>query len=200
MLHTDCVPTSVLSLLKRLSGHPAMGGFYLAGGTSLALRFGHRVSDDLDFFTGAEFDSERLAEELVLFGGDVVNRAPNSLTLSVGGTKVDVMRHAYEAIAPVEELNTFRLASMRDVAAMKLNAIVGRGSKKDFYDISRVLEERSLDAMLEDFARKYPRTERFVVLKSLAWFEDADGEPDPDSRLGKEWGQVKEDVLRAISP
>ncbi len=176
-----------------------MSGFYLAGGTSLALRFGHRVSVDLDFFTDREFDPETLAAELAVFRGSVVNRAPNSLTLDVEGVKVDLLRHAYPAVEPVEELEGIRLAGIRDVAAMKLNAIVGRGAKKDFNDVARLLDEFGLETLLGFFARKYPETEGFVVLKSLVWFDDADREPEVESRDGRSWEAVKERLSAALA-
>ena len=199
MLHTDCVPVAVLRMLEQLGEDPAMSGFFLAGGTSLALRFGHRVSVDLDFFTADEFDSGQLADALTPLGGRVVNRAANSLTLELEGVKVDVLRHAYPALGPVEKMGGVRLASVRDVAAMKLNAIVGRGAKKDFYDVVRLLEEFELATLLGFFEEKYPTTERFVVLKSLGWFEDADGEPAVESTQGLSWDEVKGRLTTALA-
>jgi hypothetical protein len=175
-----------------------MDGFWLAGGTSLALRFGHRVSVDLDFFTDREFDAEELAAGLSVLEGTMVNRAPNSLTLDVEGVKVDALRHAYSALEPVEQIDGVRLAGVRDVAAMKLNAIVGLGAKKDFHDVARLLEECPLEELLGFHAQKYPETDRFVVTKSLAWFDDAEVEPDVESRDGRTWGEVKREIVEAL--
>ncbi len=194
MLRFDAIPASVRELLARLSSAPALETFALAGGTSLALRFGHRLSVDLDYFTQDPFDPESLHAALPLSDAVVVGRSTNSLTLDAGGTKLDFLRHAYPLLEPLETADGVRLMSVPDVAAMKLNAIANGGSKKDFFDLCELAEVHSLSTMLEFFERKYGNTDRFIVLRSLAWFEDADQEPDPVSLAGLSWEQVKANV------
>jgi predicted nucleotidyltransferase component of viral defense system len=97
-----------------------------------------------------------------------------------------------------DEFGEVRLLSVPDVSAMKLNAIANRGSKKDFFDLCRLLEQHPLGEMLDFFERKYANTDRFIVLRSLSWFEDADVEPDPISFEGLSWEQVKQIVLAAL--
>lgn len=199
MLHFDAIPDSVRNLLMLLAPLPALGDFSLGGGTSLALRFGHRLSVDLDFFTTREFDTGQLVDRLGITGATMVNRAPNSLTLDAQGTKLDFLRHAYPLLAPPEEIEGVRLLSLPDVAAMKLNATANRGAKKDFFDLCELQRHHPLPAMLEWFETKYRSADRFTVIRSLGWFEDAEMEPDPVSLNGNDWQVVKNDLRRMVS-
>lgn len=198
MLRHHAVPPPVSDLLIRLAPSPALTGFALAGGTSLALRFGHRWSVDLDFFTTDPFDPERLNEALALLGSTVVEPSVGSLTVAVERIKLDFLRHAYPLLRPVEGFGEIRMLSVPDVAAMKLNDIANRGSKKDFFDLSRLLEIHPLGEMLGFFESRYPNSDLFIVLRSLAWFDDADQEPDPVSLSGITWERVKEIVTTAL--
>lgn len=199
MLHFDAIPDSVRNLLMLLAPLPALEDFSLGGGTSLALRYGHRLSVDLDFFTTAEFDTDQLIDRLGMTDVTLVNRAPNSLTLDVQGTKLDFLRHAYPLLAPPEEIEGVRLLSLPDVAAMKLNATANRGAKKDFFDLCELQQHHSLPDMLEWFEMKYRSADRFTVIRSLGWFEDAELEPDPVSLTGSDWQLVKSDLRRMVS-
>jgi len=178
---------------------PALEDFSLGGGTSLALRFGHRLSVDLDFFTTAEFDTGQLIDQLGLTGATLVNRAQNSLTLDVQGTKLDFLRHAYPLLAPPEAIEGVRLLSLPDVTAMKLNATANRGAKKDFFDLCELQRHHPLPTMLEWFETKYRSADRFTVIRSLGWFEDAESEPDPVSLNGNDWQAVKNQVRGMVS-
>jgi predicted nucleotidyltransferase component of viral defense system len=197
MLRYNAIPDSVREVLTALAPLPALGSFSLAGGTSLALRFGHRVSVDLDFFTRAAFDPGNLLSALPLDVTEVA-RAEGSVTLDAGGTKIDFLRHDYPLLEAEEVLEGVRLMSLRDVAAMKLNAIANRGSKKDFFDLHRLLHSYRLEELLQAFEAKYPKSDRFVVLRSLAWFEEAEQEPDPISLDGVGWEEVKRSVVEAL--
>ena len=199
MLHLDAVPKPVAVLLRRLRGHSALTGFALGGGTALALRAGHRLSVDLDYFTEDEFSTGALFEALGLEGATAVAVSRNSLTLDAGGVKVDLLRHAYPQLAPVEKIDGMALVSLPDLAAMKLNAITNRGSKKDFYDVAELLASYPLTKLLDFFSRKYAATDAFAVIRSLAWFEDADAEPDPVSLTGHTWEEIKGRIVKSIS-
>jgi len=198
MLHFDAVPLAVHKLLMRLAPRPELAGFHLAGGTSLALRFGHRLSVDLDFFTVEPFDPEQLQADLPLADATVVARSSGSLTMDADGTKLDFLRHAYPLLEPPERFGDVPLLSVPDVAAMKLNAIANRGSKKDFFDLCELMKHHRLQEMLALFVAKYPNSDRFIVLRSLAWFDDAEMEPDPLSLTGLSWSEAKEQISSAL--
>ncbi len=199
MLRLDAVPEPVAALLGRLAGHEALAPFALGGGTSLALRFGHRLSVDLDYFTTAEFQPQELFEALGLEAATILSLSMNTLNLDAGGVKMDLLRHAYPEIAPMDRMGGHRLVSLPDLAAMKLNAIANRGSKKDFYDVAELLSHHRLSAMLGFFSRKYPDTDAFAVVRSLAWFEEAEQEPDPVPLLNQTWESVKRRITDALA-
>lgn len=200
MLHFKSVPDAVAELLRSIAPDPALDSFALGGGTSLALRFGHRISVDLDFFTRDDFNPEALPRDTGFPGEPMVlGRSTDSLALDCGGIKIEFLRHSYPLLQPVEQHGAVRLLSLADVTAMKLNAIANRGSKKDFFDLVRILDETSLGAALELFERKYSNTDRFVAIRSLAWFEDAEGEPDPVAPGGPTWAEVKRCVTAALA-
>lgn len=199
MLRFDAVPEPVRELLARLVPNGALQGFALGGGTSLALRFGHRWSVDLDFFTTGEFSPEDQFEKLALDRATVTARSVNSLTIDAGGVKLDLLRHAYPTLEPPEKIDGLTLVSLPDLVAMKLNAIANRGSKKDFFDLAELLKYFTLPRMLGFFAGKYPLTDPFTVIRSLAWFEDAEAEPDPVTLDGTSWTTVKDLARKAVA-
>jgi predicted nucleotidyltransferase component of viral defense system len=199
MLRHDAIPPAVTRLLLDLAPHPALSGFALGGGTSLALRFGHRISVDLDFFTPDPFQPDEIAASLGALKPEIIASARNSLTAVSGGVKLDFLRHAYPMLAPVEVIETIAILSLEDVAAMKLNAVSNRGSKKDFYDVAELLARFDLTTLLAFFSAKYPTSDPFAVIRSLAWFEDAEPEPDPIPLNGASWNSVKHIVSEAVS-
>ena len=199
MLHHDAIPPAVKRLLLDLAPNPALSGLALGGGTSLALRFGHRISVDLDFFTPDPFQPDELAASLAALKPEIIASARNSLTTVAAGVKLDFLRHAYPLLAPVEVIDGIAMLSLEDVAAMKLNAVSNRGSKKDFYDVAELLTRFDLATLLSFFSAKYVSSDPFAVIRSLAWFEDAEPEPDPIPLKGATWESVKREVSEALS-
>ncbi len=203
MLHIDSIDQDTYLLLQELSSLNYLKEFALAGGTSLALQLGHRISIDLDFFTIDEFDSEKLLDHLISdFEVSNVTIAKNTLNLYIRfnqkNIKVDFLRHHYKLLDKYISKDKIRLYSINDIAAMKLNAIANRGSKKDFYDIYELLNSFSIMELLEFFKEKYQRLNAFTVVKSLDYFEDADLEPDPMSLKKINWKLIKEKVSNEV--
>lgn len=198
MLHQSAVSLSLLEVLRDLQEKTATSGFALAGGTSLALRFGHRVSVDLDFFTGSDFDPEKLASSLAADHETITGIASGTLQLVINGIKVEFLRHAYPQLADHETAGSVRMWSLQDVGAMELNAIANRGSKKDFFDIAALLERFPLQAIIGHYQAKYRPASLLMVIRSLAWFEDAEAEPDPITLNAPPWAMVKETISCAI--
>ncbi len=177
---------------------PLAGQFYLAGGTALALRLGHRVSLDLDLFSSE--NPLGFAQRGALVGAlkasgtvEVRESADGTLHLILEGTRVSLLRYAYPLLGKADVWRGVRVASIEDIAAMKLSAVVGRGSKKDFLDLYRLARELPLGKMLELARRKFPEHPDFPLqaAKALVYFADADSEPAPRLLEEFDWSEVK---------
>lgn len=198
MLHTSAVPLNLLSVLTDLQRRVNSAGFGLAGGTSLALRFGHRLSVDLDFFTTAPFEPTTLASQLGVGPESITGLSEGTLQLRMDGVKVEFLKHAYPKLADDDLIDGIKLWSLKDMAAMKLNAISNRGSKKDFYDLAALLDHLPLQTLIDHYQAKYSPASLMMVIRSLAWFDDADAEPDPISLRNDTWPAVVDQISSAI--
>ena len=197
MLYHNTVAPATLELLEELSSFHALRakGFALAGGTSLALQIGHRISVDLDFFTIQEFDLNEILPAMSKYKLDLGLSEKNAFSLAISGIKVDFLHHNYPIIENLVNQEGILLYSVSDIAAMKLNAIINRGSKKDFYDIYYLLAKYSVDELMALYQRKYGFATDMLLLKSLLYFEDADQEPDPNVLDEKiTWTGVRENI------
>ncbi len=157
-------------------------GFYLAGGTGLALQLGHRDSIDFDFFSERPFDAELLAKELdTLFVGRTVTVTQlenNTLSCVVGdNVQLSFMTYAYPLIEPLVCTDHFPLASIQDIGCMKLSAITSRSVEKDYVDLYQILQSIDLSTLLSLSYKKHPALDEALILKSLVYFDDVLREP-----------------------
>jgi hypothetical protein len=179
--------------------HPSFNEFQLVGGTSLALQIGHRESIDIDLFGSGELEELEVSEFLSTQGKvQILKKSKNILIYVVDGVKVDLVNYIYPWLNPFISLENFRLADPRDIAAMKLNAISGRGSKKDFIDVFFLLKKYSLADMIGFYNQKYRDGSEFLVLKSLTYFGDADAEDTPKMLLPMDWQEVKKRITQEV--
>jgi predicted nucleotidyltransferase component of viral defense system len=178
---------------------PLFDSFVLVGGTSLALQIGHRLSVDIDLFGKSQILESDFLEKLNKLGATLVlKKSTNILICSVNGIKVDFVNYDYPLIGDVVFSEGIRLASLEDIAAMKLNAIAGRGSKKDFIDIYYLLKTFTLEQMIGFYLKKYKDGSEFMVRKSLTYFDDADKELSPVIFDDLSWVKIKGDILNRI--
>lgn len=177
--------------------------FFLVGGTALALQLGHRISVDIDLFAQKDFDTNELFDKLnSKFVITDKSEETNTLNFNVlfpeqtdNLVKVDLIKYRYPLIQPIIESDGIRLLSIEDIIPMKLSAVAGRGSKKDFYDIFYLLQKYSLAQMFGFFEQKFKNTNTFHVLKSLTYFEDAEIEPNPITIEEANWDEVKKKIV-----
>ena len=200
MLYRQTVDNITLAVLKGLMVSKPLDNFVLVGGTALALQIGHRKSIDLDFFTLEAFDPYLLLADLSAdFTPVLLQKSALSLICTIEGIKVGFIQFRYPFIRPIREEEGIRMLSLEDIAPMKLDAISGRGSKKDFYDVYFFLQHFSLEKMFQLYQEKYPHQTTFHVLRSLVYFEDAEKDPDPlvfDTRIT--WPVVKNKITEVI--
>lgn len=198
-LHWEAVPGEVRPVVRQVTAALSGWDFYLAGGTALALRLGHRVSLDLDLFSPSFAAPDSLAAELRgrlpdLEVGLVDRR---TLYVSVGGVQVSMLGYDYPLLeaAQVVEPGVMPLAGVADIAAMKLAAIASRGSRKDFVDLWFVVGSgRPLESLLDLYVRKFATRDVGHVVRSLTYFDDADEEPPLRLLLDAPWERVKRDL------
>ena len=197
MLYTQNVDAKLLELLDGLMESNTFKGFNLVGGTALALQIGHRHSVDIDMFGNSEINELEFAQELSQFGKPIVlKKSKNILIYSLNGIKVDFVNYNYPLLKKVETVETIRLVSLEDIAAMKLNAISGRGGKKYFIDLYFLLQTFSLKEMMGFYNKKYEDGSHFLLLKSLVYFEDAEKEEMPIMTKPTTWKKIKERILQ----
>ncbi len=205
MLQTQSVYPATLALLKKVMALPSLSQANLVGGTALALYYGHRISVDLDLFSAdrldlytAQLDIEQLAiSQNLEWEWNLIEET--TLSGSVGGVKIDVIRYRYPLIGEITVAGGIRLISIKDIAAMKLSACAQRGSKKDFYDIYELLQHYELAQLLGFFTLKYPKTDTAHIVRSLLYFDDAEIEAEPISLRDCTWSGVKRTMEVAVT-
>lgn len=199
MLSYKTIEPHTLELLKKISEIPAFSNLRLVGGTSLALQYGHRTSIDIDLFGELSASSEDVRCALAEIGKlQIIKETENIKIYQLDGIKVDIVNYSYKWIdAPLRE-DGLVLASTKDIAAMKINAIEGRGTKKDFIDVHTLLKHYTLDEILQFHKQKYPEASTLRSLMSLAYFEDADPQPLPRMFTTDTWEKIKSDVLTEV--
>lgn len=178
---------------------PALEGFHLVGGTALALQIGHRISIDLDLFSPQKFDSEELLgilSESYTLGID--DKGIRTLNLRINDVKVDILHYPYPLIQEPLLVDGIRMVGRKDICAMKLAAIASRAAKKDFFDLFFLFREYQFPEMLEFYREKYNMDDIFHVLKSVAYFVDADESPDPNCLEEVSWEEVKAGIRSEV--
>ena len=171
--------------------------FYLAGGTALALQIGHRRSVDLDFFSPTEdIPSVRAVLENVLdpFHATLADSAWGNLVYLVQGVRIGFYGYGHPLAASLVESEGLRLASVEDIALMKLDALLSRAARKDFYDLYFICQRIPLRRLLDMAPKKYPSVRDFEAqtVKRLAFFENAEQDSAPFLLQPATWQTVKE--------
>jgi len=193
-----------LNILPRLEFLRRDYGFYLAGGTALALQIGHRKSIDFDFYTARDFDPKDLFQKFKRSFTRITSThmAEGTLILFIDDVEFSFFRYEYPLLKPPGKLENVDLASLEDIAAMKIIAIVQRGTKRDFIDFFCLLKIFSLGEMLRFTEKKYSVFNEYIGLRALTYFEDADKDR---SRRRLEtfekirWDRIKKSIIELIA-
>lgn len=175
-------------------------GFYLAGGTALALQLGHRLSEDFDFFINGDFKHYDIIDRLKVFPDlKILEERRGTLYCIVNNIKLSFISYKYPLLYNTVSYKV-KLADIRDIALMKITAISGRGSKKDFVDLYFICKEGySPEFLFSLLEQKFQGVNynRYHLIKSLAYFEDADKEPELEMLQPVNWHEVKEFFIDA---
>lgn len=200
MLQQNAVESATLALLKKICALQPFENFALGGGTNLALRLGHRLSVDLDFFTNTAYQNS------IIFGAitrefpaaELLFEQNQTMMFIIDKVKVDFILYPFKWRQPFETIDGARLIGLPDIIPMKLQALSNRFSKKDFWDIAFLLNYFSLSEMLKIFKSKFPRIDIGYIIHSLTDFEVAEREQDPVELIPKTWEEIKNELQKVV--
>lgn len=194
-MFTKTLLPDTLRAIQLISDTSEIKTAYLAGGTALALQIGHRISVDLDFFTQEQFSETELSTKLGSYPEFVqAGTAKWTVWGKIGETKFSIFYYKYPLFESTVSFEGLQLASLADIAAMKIHAIEDRGTKRDFVDVYFLSKNYTLEQMLEFYQKKYGVFEDhlYTILRSLDYFEDAEKESDMPRMLTEvNWEEVK---------
>jgi hypothetical protein len=202
--HWEALTPETLEAFHKAAALPFIREFYLAGGTGLALHLGHRFSVDLDFFSP---DKDAVGPDV----RDALREAFQDATLSIlhdsDGTFVATWRgvgvsffrlHLYPLVQEPVLVEGVPVATVEEIGAMKLAAIIDRGTRKDLVDLYYILRQVPIERLFEVAAKKYPHVRTFAIsaTRALAYFEDAEALPMPMMIDRTPWSTMKQFLER----
>jgi hypothetical protein len=204
MLHFETVEPGTFSVLNELLEVPELRDFSLVGGTALSLLLGHRISVYLDLFCHQPFENDIVKDGLTLQFKDrliIEDKSPKfAIFCYIDGIKVDLVKHPLPLIRPLQIIGNLRMFSTEDIIAMKVQAILGRGKKKDFWDIAELLRHYSVNDFVNFHREKYSKQNLLIsVPQALTYFADADESEDPVSLKGQTWNTVKTFISKKVN-
>ena len=201
MLQTQTVTAELLELLKELMKIDLFQHLRLVGGTSLALQLGHRNSVDIDLFGNVDFSDEYTLTQTLSPLGDVqfLHGSKSIKIYLINGIKVDFVHYPYGWLEDPIVVENIRLASDKDIAAMKIAAITQRGSRKDFIDLFFLLKTYSISEIIHFYETKITDGNTWLALRSLTFFDDAEKQPMPKMFADVNWKTVKKTIQNAVA-
>jgi len=198
------LPKKQIAVLKALGPHMISKGFYLAGGTALAIHFGHRVSVDLDWFTPQPLDNSLLLAQSLRNSDvnmEIAQVSPGTLHGSIHNVRVTFLQYQYPMLRSLQYWKAMdcNLASPEDLASMKLSAIAQRGARKDFCDLYALGKTSfSLQEMLDFYQKKFSIRDIGSVLYGLVYFDDAESERMPRMLWDVTWREIKKTITNWV--
>lgn len=201
-MHPKVLSARGWSVVRGIARAGLLEGWVLAGGTGLALQLGHRISEDLDFFHSTAFDEVVLADALTRVGPVAVqSRSTGTLHVTVGNIRVSFLGAQRPLLFPGTPYRGMIIADPRDIAVMKVIAIGGRGSRKDFVDLYFFLRSGgSLESVLELIRKRFTGLDfnDYHLLRSLVFFDDAESEPMPRMIRRVRWTDIKDTITSEV--
>lgn len=212
MLRKETVSDALFDVLNRLMAIPELGNHRLVGGTALALQLGHRISVDIDLFSGHKSDYQKIEKIIYAeFKSDaklvhyISSPLGKGISWLINGIKVDVIDWHKDNKFSVLEVSGIRMAGLREIALMKLEIITSnpefiRYEKKDFVDLAFLLDEFSFNDLVQIFQRNnlgraYPDR---LLAEALQLAELADKKPEPRMLKPLNWQAVKDKINAAV--
>lgn len=202
-MYSQILTERTKSTLALLGKEEILKDCYLAGGPALALHLGHRLSFDLDFFTNVEFERKKIIQQLEAFGLVVEKEDWGTILGKLGDIKFSLFYYKYPLVVDTVDYHGINIASLQDIAAMKIDAISSRGTKRDFTDLYFLVKKfENLSELFKFYDQKYKKLEanRFHIIKSLTYFDDADKEENPKMLVPDySWEEIKKTLKEEVN-
>lgn len=191
----EVIAKKAKDVLALLGKQEFIKDFYLAGGTGLAMQFGHRISVDLDFFSAKQFNPKKLLNQLSRLGDFVLEKEDwGTVNGKLNGVKISFIFYQHKLLQPAQKEIGVKIASPIDIALMKITATGSRGSKKDFIDLyficQKLIPLKELFALLPKKFKEF-KYEPYHLIMGLTYFKDAEKEPMPKMLMFANWREVK---------
>ena len=204
MLHYKTVEPHTFSILEELMAMPELQDFSLVGGTALSLLYGHRMSVDLDVFSTKPFENSTITDSLKnkFLSKFIMEQKQERFGIFcyIDGVKVDIIRHPHPLIRPELLIQDIRMFSIEDISAMKVQAILGRSKKKDFWDIAELLQHFSIKDFIQFHKEKYSTQNLLITVpQAITYFADAEESEDPISLKMQTWETVQDFIKKKVS-
>ena len=185
MLQTGTVAESTLRLLKNLQAEPLLADTRLVGGTALSLQIGHRESEDLDLFTTDPFDGLQVQSLLIEKYGFIPTVIEEGTLIGfISGVKIDIIYHPFPWLDHAVIEDGMRIASIADIAAMKMHAIINSGKRpKDFVDLAFLSMHYSYNELKRLLLKRYPAYDPIMADKAVIYFGDIDEDLIPNIKM-----------------
>ena len=185
MLQTGTVEEGTLGLLKKLQAEPLLATTRLVGGTALSLQIGHRVSEDLDLFSTESLDGSRIQSLLIEKYGFIPTVIEDGTLLGFAcGVKIDIIYHPFPWLEDAVVENGICIASIADIAAMKMHAVINSGKRpKDFVDLAFLSMHYSYNDLKRMLLKRYPAYDPIMADKAVIYFGDIDEDLIPNIKM-----------------
>jgi hypothetical protein len=202
-MHLSVLSGEAKKTVEILSKQKFISSFYLAGGTACAVYIGHRISEDLDFFSINDFSHFEIQNTLKARGRFIVDYSDTrTLTGRFDQTKISFFHYEYPLLADTHDFLNIKFSSLKDIGCMKIDAISSRGCRRDFVDLYFILKDlkMNLEKFIMFFHEKYGKENYNLIhiLKSLVYFKDADNEPELKMLHQYSWANVKDFFKKQI--
>lgn len=201
-MHPKVLSPRAWAVVKGIASASLLDRWFLAGGTALALQFGHRLSEDLDFFRAREVDPQALIDGLAKHGRLVIqSRAVETLHVTLDRIRLSFLKARAPLLFAGTPYRALQVADPRDIAVMKLVAIGRRGSRKDFVDLFFLLRSGiALETIMTFVRRRFTGIDfnDYHLLKSLVYFDDAESEPMPRMLRRALWPEIKKTIVAEV--
>jgi hypothetical protein len=201
-MHPKVVGARGWTLIRKLVRRELTDGWVLAGGTGLALQLGHRLSRDFDFFGARDFDGAQLADSLSgIAAVTVLDRSAGTLHVTLAGSRLSFLKAQRPLLFPGAPYRGIVIADLRDIAVMKVLAVGGRGSRRDFVDLHFFIRSGgSLESVFGLIRRRFKGLDfnQYHLLRSLVFFDDAENEPMPRMLRRASWAEIKRTMVAEV--